>query len=58
MRSAFNETMRELYATRPLWESPIELDTTRLVQFLDKEPHTPLDGAMGTTLRSLGCLPK
>jgi nucleoside-diphosphate-sugar epimerase len=56
--SPFSETMRELYATRPLWETPIELDNTRLVQFLGKEPHTPLDSAMETTLRGLGCLPK
>jgi nucleoside-diphosphate-sugar epimerase len=56
--SPFNETMRELYATRPLWETPIELDNTRLVQFLGKEPRTPVDGAMERTLRGLGCLPK
>ena len=54
--SPFNETMRELYATRPLWETPIDLDNTRLVQFLGKEPHTPLDSAMETTLRGLGCV--
>ena len=56
LASPFNETMRELYATRPLWETANELDNTRLVQFLGKEPHTPLDSAMETTLRGLGCL--
>jgi nucleoside-diphosphate-sugar epimerase len=56
--SPFSETMRELNATRPLWETPIGLDNARLVQFLGKEPHTPLDSAMETTLRGLGCLPK
>ena len=56
--SPFSETMRELYATRPLWETPIDLNNTRLVQFLGKEPHTPLDSAIETTLRGLGCLPK
>ncbi len=56
--SPFSETMRELYATRPLWQTPIELDNTRLVQFLGKEPHTPLDNAIETTLRGLGCFPK
>jgi len=54
--SPFNETMRELYAMRPLWETPIDLDNTRLAQFLGQEPHTPLDSAMETTLRGLGCL--
>jgi nucleoside-diphosphate-sugar epimerase len=54
--SPFNETLRELYATRPLWESPIDLDNARLVQFLGQEPHTPIDKAVETTLRTLGCL--
>jgi nucleoside-diphosphate-sugar epimerase len=56
LASPFNETMRELYATRPLWETPIDLDNARLVQFLGEEPHTPLDTAVETTLRALGCL--
>jgi nucleoside-diphosphate-sugar epimerase len=56
--SPFSETMRELYATRPLWQTPIDLDNTRLVQFLGKEPHTPLDSAVETTLRGLGCFSK
>lgn len=56
--SPFSEKMRELYATRPLWQTPIELDNARLVQFLDKEPHTPIDTAMEATLRGLGCLSK
>jgi nucleoside-diphosphate-sugar epimerase len=54
--SPFNETMRELYATGPLWTTPIELDNTRLVRFLGTEPHTDLDAAVQTTLRALGCL--
>jgi nucleoside-diphosphate-sugar epimerase len=58
LASPFNETMRELYATRPLWTTPIELDNTRLVRFLGKEPHTDLDAAVETTLRALGCLGK
>ena len=47
---------RVLYATRPLWETPIDLDNARLVQFLGQEPHTPLDKAVDATLRALGCL--
>lgn len=56
LASPFNETMRELSATRPLWRVPIELDNTKLVRFLGKEPHTPLDTAMETTLRGMGCI--
>jgi hypothetical protein len=50
--------MRELYAARPLWQTPIELDNALLVQFLGKEPHTLIDTAIETTLRGLGCLSK
>lgn len=53
----FNETMRELYAVRPLWRAPVELDNTWLVTFLGAEPHTPWDEAMATTLTGLGSLP-
>jgi nucleoside-diphosphate-sugar epimerase len=56
LASPFNETMRELAATRPLWRTPIQLDNTRLVWFLGKEPHTPLAEAVEVTLRGLGCL--
>jgi len=56
LASPFNETLRELYATRPLWTTPIQLDNTRLVRFLGQEPNTDLDRAVETTLRALGCL--
>ena len=55
LASPFNETLRELYATRPLWETAIDLDNARLVQFLGEEPHTPLDKAVAATLCALGC---
>jgi nucleoside-diphosphate-sugar epimerase len=58
LASPFNETLRELYATRTLWTTPVQLDNTRLVRFLGKEPHTDLDRAVETTLRALGCLGK
>jgi nucleoside-diphosphate-sugar epimerase len=54
--SPFRETMRELYATRPLWQTPIQLDNAKLVRFLGKEPHTPLQTAVEATLRGMGCL--
>jgi nucleoside-diphosphate-sugar epimerase len=54
--SPFQETMRELYATRPLWQTPIQLDNTKLVRFLGKEPHTPLEAAVESTLQGMGCL--
>ncbi len=33
-------TLRELYATRPLWETPITLDNARLFQFLGQASRT------------------
>lgn len=51
--SPFHETMRELYAVRPLWRRPIELSNAKLVTFLGAEPHTPLDEAVRETLRGL-----
>lgn len=56
LASPVNETLRELYATRPLWQTPIQLDNTKLVRFLGKEPHTPLQAAVEATLRGMGCL--
>ena len=58
LASPFNETFRELYATRSLWDTPIELDNTRLVRFLGNEPHTPLQTAVETTLRGMNCVRK
>jgi nucleoside-diphosphate-sugar epimerase len=54
--SPFQETMRELYALRPLWRTPIQLDNTKLVRFLGKEPHTSLESAVQETLQGMGCL--
>ena len=55
LMAPFSETMRELYAVRPLWQIPIELDNTRLVSFLGEEPHTPINETMRATLTGLGC---
>ena len=56
LASPFNETLRELYATRPLWQTPIQLDNSKLVRFLGKEPHTALQTAVEATLRGMGCI--
>jgi hypothetical protein len=56
LAAPFNETLRETAANRPLWTTPIELDNTRLIRFLGKEPQTDLDWAVETTVRALGCL--
>jgi nucleoside-diphosphate-sugar epimerase len=58
LASPFNETFRELYATRPLWRAPIQLDNIRLVRFLGNEPHTALQLAVDTTLRGMNCIHK
>lgn len=52
----FNETLRELMEMKPLWRRSVQLDNSRLVACLGAEPHTPLDEAVGTTLKGLGCI--
>ncbi|SKA36656.1 Nucleoside-diphosphate-sugar epimerase [Enhydrobacter aerosaccus] len=47
---------RELREMRYLWQTPVRLDNRRLVRFLGKEPHTPLDEAVRATLIGLGCI--
>jgi|HubBroStandDraft_6_1064221.scaffolds.fasta_scaffold117728_1 nucleoside-diphosphate-sugar epimerase len=51
----FVETFREMIEMRWLWRQPLELVNDKLVAFLGEEPHTPLDVALGETLRGLGC---
>ncbi|MBB3257382.1 nucleoside-diphosphate-sugar epimerase [Paraburkholderia bannensis] len=53
----FSTTPREMLEMRYLWRETLELDNTRLVQTLGREPHTPLDTAVEATLAGLGCLP-
>ncbi|HEX8704913.1 MAG TPA: NAD(P)H-binding protein [Myxococcaceae bacterium] len=54
LAAPFNVTLRELLEMRYLWQTPVRLDNTRLLAFLGKEPHTPLDVAVRTTLQGLG----
>jgi nucleoside-diphosphate-sugar epimerase len=53
----FNETFREMLEMRYLWSRALLLDNRRLVAFLGREPHTPLDEALRVTLTGLGCMP-
>ncbi|POR50169.1 nucleoside-diphosphate-sugar epimerase [Paraburkholderia eburnea] len=53
----FATTPREMLEMRYLWRETLELDNTRLVATLGREPHTPLDAAVEATLLGLGCLP-
>lgn len=52
----FNPTMRELIEMKPFWRNPVRLDNETLVAAIGGEPHTPLDIAMGDTLRALRCV--
>ncbi len=54
--SPFVVLFREMREMRYLWRSPLSLDNARLVGLLGREPHTPLDQAVGKTLRDLGCI--
>ena len=56
--AAFNETMREMLEMRYLWETPVLLDNTRLVERLGAEPHTPIVEALRVALVGLNALPQ
>lgn len=47
---------REMAEMRYLWREPLVLDDRKLRAFLGEVPHTPLDAAVGASLRALGCL--
>lgn len=47
---------RELVEMRYLWRQPVRLDNARLLTFLGREPHTPLDEAVRKTLQGIGCM--
>jgi nucleoside-diphosphate-sugar epimerase len=49
-------TLREMLEMRYVWREPVQLDNTRLIAELGREPHTPLDEAIEATLRGLGCV--
>lgn len=55
--SPFVTTLREVREMRYLWQQPVRMDNTQLVDVLGEEPHTPLDVAVQATLEGLGCLP-
>lgn len=57
LAAPFNTTFREVGEMRYLWRTPVQMSNARLVDALGREPHTPLDEAVETTLAGLGCLP-
>jgi nucleoside-diphosphate-sugar epimerase len=57
LASPFVTTLRELQEMRYLWRVPVRMSNAGLVAVLGREPHTPLDDAVESTLVGLGCLP-
>ncbi len=58
LAAPFVPFMRELKEMRYLWWAPLRMPNARLVAELGREPQTPIDEAVQTTLISLGCLPE
>lgn len=52
----FVTTFREMQEMRYLWKQPLRLDNAKLLAVLGREPHTPLDVAVKTTLQQLKCV--
>ncbi|WP_429815320.1 SDR family NAD(P)-dependent oxidoreductase [Ensifer sp. B1-9] len=57
LASPFVPLFRELRKMRYVWREPLKMPNDRLLAVLGEEPHTPIDEAVATTLRGLGCLP-
>ena len=55
--SPFVPLFRELRKMRYVWREPLRMPNERLLAVLGEEPHTPIDEAVATTLRGLGCMP-
>ncbi|WP_077961214.1 NAD(P)H-binding protein [Ensifer adhaerens] len=55
LASPFMPLFRELREMRHLWREPLRMPNERLLAVLGEEPHTPIDEAVATTLRGLGC---
>jgi nucleoside-diphosphate-sugar epimerase len=53
----FNESLREMLEMRYLWETPVLMDNTRLVQRVGHEPQTALAEALAQALVGLDILP-
>ena len=56
LASPFVVTFREMREMRYLWRTPVAMDNAKLVAFLGREPHTPLEEAVETALDGMGCL--
>ena len=49
----FLPEMKELVELKYLWDRPVRLCNDLLVETLGREPHTPIDEAVGATLKSV-----
>ena len=48
-----NSTLHEMLEMRYVWEQPIQMDNSKLIDFLSHEPHTLLIEAVYNNL--IGC---
>ena len=56
LASPFVVTFREMHEMRYLWRTPVGMDNAKLVAFLGREPHTPMEEAVEAALDGMGCL--
>jgi nucleoside-diphosphate-sugar epimerase len=54
--SPFVTLFREMRELRYLWQQPLRLNNSSLLQAIGTEPHTPLNEAVRKTLLGLNCL--
>ncbi|MBD0416267.1 NAD(P)H-binding protein [Oryzicola mucosus] len=58
LAAPFASFPREAAELAPYWRYPVRLDNSRLVELIGREPRTPLNEAVKTSLIEMGCLPK
>ncbi len=54
--SPFVTLFREMIEMRYLWQEDLRLDNGKLVAFLGREPHTPVEQALRDSLTEMKCL--
>ncbi|TPG49454.1 NAD-dependent epimerase/dehydratase family protein [Sphingomonas glacialis] len=56
LMAPFVPTIREVMEMKYLWDQPVRMTNAGLVAMLGHEPRTPLDDAVRTTLKRMGCV--
>lgn len=57
LMAPFHRTSKELLEMKYLWQNPVKMNNTKLLDELGEEPQTPIREAVQSTLEAMNCLP-